>query len=158
VDRPHHLGESVRLAEASAEDAHAWLELRLALWPDNERDEFAAEIAKLIVAPGETFNLIAYGDNGEPMGFAEADLRHDYVEGCTTSPVAFLEGIYVVPAYRRRGVAAALIGAVQDWGKRNGCSEFASDALITNLDSQAMHLALGFEETNRVVYFRKEIT
>jgi aminoglycoside 6'-N-acetyltransferase I len=158
VDRAHHLGEPVRIAEASAEDADAWLELRLALWPGNRREEFAAEIARLVSSPGETTNLIAYADDGEALGFAEAALRHDYVEGCATSPVAFLEGIYVAPNHRRKGVAAALVRAVEDWGRRNGCREFASDALIDNLDSQSMHRALGFEETNRVVYFRKEIT
>ena len=147
----------MRIAPASAEDAEAWLELRLALWPHHEREEFAAEIARLLADPGETLNLIARDEAGEAMGFAEAALRHDYVEGCGTSPVVFLEGIYVAPAFRRRGVAAALVGAAEDWGRRNGCTEFASDAALTNLDSHAMHRALGFEETARVVYFRKEI-
>ena len=158
MDRADHLGQPVRIAEASAEDADAWLELRLALWPGDRRDEFAVEIAKLVISPGETFNVIAYADDGEAMGFAEADLRHDYVEGCVTSPVAFLEGIYVAPTYRRQGVAAALVRAVEDWGRLKGCTEFASDAELSNLDSQSMHRALGFEETNRVVYFRKQIS
>ena len=157
MDRADHLGEPVNIAVATADDAEAWLELRLALWPGNRRDEFATEIARLLIAPGETLNLIAYADDGSAMGFAEADLRHDYVEGCSTSPVAFLEGIYVAPAYRRQGVAAALVRAAEDWGRRNGCTEFASDARLTNLDSHAMHRALGFEETNRVVYFRKPL-
>jgi aminoglycoside 6'-N-acetyltransferase I len=160
VDRAHHLGEPVRIAEATPEDAEAWLELRLALWPGegDRRDEFAAEIAALLAHPGDTVNLVARADTGEAMGFAEAALRRDYVEGCRTSPVAFLEGIYVAPDHRRKGVAAALISAVEDWGRRNGCTEFASDARIDNLDSHAMHRALGFEETNRVVYFRREIS
>lgn len=158
MDRTHHLGQPVRIAQATPEDAEAWLELRLALWPGERREEFAAEIEALLVDPGDTVNLIARADNGEAMGFAEADLRRDYVEGCKTSPVAFLEGIYVAPDHRRKGVAAALTRAVEDWGRKNGCTEFASDALLANLDSQAMHRALGFEETNRVVYFRKEIS
>ena len=158
MDRAHHLGEPVRLAPAAAEDAEAWLELRLALWPGERREEFAAEIAALLADPGDTVNLIAWAEDGEALGFAEAALRRDYVEGCSTSPVAFLEGIYVAPDHRRKGVAAALIRAVEDWGRQKGCTEFASDALLTNLDSHAMHRALGFEETNRVVYFRKEIS
>ena len=158
MDRTHHLGEPVRIAVATSGDAEAWLELRLALWPGERREEFAAEIATLLADAGETVNLIARADDGETMGFAEAALRHDYVEGCQTSPVAFLEGIYVTPEHRRKGVAAALIRAVEDWGRRCGCTEFASDAPIDNIDSQTMHRALGFEETNRVVYFRKEIS
>ena len=147
----------MKIARASAEDTDAWLELRLALWPGERREEFAAEIAALLVDPGDMVNLIAYADTGEAIGFAEAALRRDYVEGCKTSPVAFLEGIYVAPDYRRKGVAAALIRAVEEWGRQNGCTEFASDALIDNLDSQAMHRAIGFTETVRVVYFRKLI-
>jgi aminoglycoside 6'-N-acetyltransferase I len=158
VDRAHHLGESVRVSVATAADAEAWLELRLALWPGERRDEFTADIAALLADPGDTINLIAHAETGEAAGFAEAALRHDYVEGCSTSPVAFLEGIYVVPEHRRKGVAAALIRAVEDWGRQNGCTEFASDALIDNLDSQAMHRAMGFTETERVVYFHKDLS
>lgn len=157
MDRAHHLGEPVRVAPASVEDADGWLDLRLALWPGERRDEFAAEIARLLADPGDTFNVIAHDGEGDAIGFAEADLRRDYVEGCKTSPVVFLEGIYVAPGHRRKGVAAALIRAVEDWGRKQGCTEFASDAVIDNLDSQAMHRATGFTETTRVVYFRKEI-
>lgn len=157
MDRTHHLGQPVRIAQATPEDADAWLELRLALWPGERREEFAAEIAALLDDPGDTVNLIAHADDGEAMGLAEAALRRDYVEGCRTSPVAFLEGIYVAPDHRRKGIATALIRAVEDWGRQQGCTEFASDAPLTNLDSHTMHRALGFEETNRVVYFRREI-
>ena len=92
---------------------------------------------------------------GEPAGFAEASLRHDYVNGCDTSPVAFLEGMYVAPVMRGQGVARALVAAVQAWARSRGCSELASDAALDNLGSHQMHKALGFAETQRVVYFRK---
>jgi aminoglycoside 6'-N-acetyltransferase I len=148
----------VRIAEASARDADAWLELRLALWPgETRREEFAAEIAGALTQPGDSFNLIAHGDDGEAVGFAEASLRHDYVNGCETSPVAFLEGIYVAPAHRRRGIALRLVAAIADWARKQGCSEFASDAAIDNLASHRLHESLGFAETQRVVYFRKEL-
>nr|WP_241823604.1 GNAT family N-acetyltransferase [Sphingomonas sp. Sph1(2015)] len=51
----------------------------------------------------------------------------------------------------------ALVAAVADWGRAQGCSEFASDAELENVDSHAMHRALGFVETERVVYFRWEL-
>jgi aminoglycoside 6'-N-acetyltransferase I len=82
-------------------------------------------------------------------------VRNDFVNGTRSSPVAFLEGIYVVPQERRRGVARSLIAAAEDWARVRGCVEFASDASLQNRLSQAMHQALGFEETERVVYFRK---
>jgi aminoglycoside 6'-N-acetyltransferase I len=77
------------------------------------------------------------------------------VNGCETSPVAFLEGIYVEPWARRQGVAKELVAEVERWAFARGCQEFASDALLDDTDSHGMHVALGFEETERVVYFRK---
>jgi aminoglycoside 6'-N-acetyltransferase I len=47
---------------------------------------------------------------------------------------------------------------LETWGRTQGCSEFASDALLENSDSHSMHRALGFEETERVVYFRKSLS
>jgi aminoglycoside 6'-N-acetyltransferase I len=158
MDCADYLGKPVRISPASAADASVWLEMRLALWPGEERrDEFVKEIAHMLADPGDTATFIAWDDRGEPAGFVEAALRHDYVNGCETSPVGFLEGIYVVPQFRRRGVAAALVEATQEWVQSRGCTEFASDADLSNSTSHAMHHALGFEETQRVVYFRKTL-
>lgn len=99
--------------------------------------------------------FIAYNLAGVAIGFADVSLRQDYVNGCDTSPVAFLEGVYVEGDFRGQGVAAALIAAVTRWAVGKGVSELASDADIANVDSHRMHAALGFEETERVVYFRK---
>jgi aminoglycoside 6'-N-acetyltransferase I len=158
VDGAHHLGQPVNLAVVpmTPADAADWTALRSELWPGGREAEHAADVTRLLAEPGETFNLIARID-GEPAGLAEAALRHDYVNGCTSSPVAFLEGIYVRPVWRNRGVARALVGAIEAWAVRHGCSEFASDAAIDNGVSLAMHNALGFAETQRVVYFRKAI-
>jgi len=129
--------------------------MRCALWPESPSDEHAGEIAAILGAPGRTLTLMARAGNGEALGFAEASVRHDYVNGCLTSPVAFLEGIYVKDEARRHGVARRLVSAVEAWALERGYSELASDALLDNAGSHAMHDALGFEETGRVVYFRK---
>jgi aminoglycoside 6'-N-acetyltransferase I len=93
--------------------------------------------------------------DGNPVGFAEAAIRSDYVNGTMWSPVAFLEGLYVLPAARRKGVAGELVAAVAGWARELGYRELASDARLENEASHAMHRALGFEETERVVYFRR---
>ncbi len=144
-----------------AGEAHrvAWAALRAALWPEGSRDEHAADIvefiAEMAAGSGQICFLAMRGC--EAVGFAEAAIRHDYVNGCETSPVAFLEGIYVEPSSRRAGVAGKLLAAVEAWGRANGCSELGSDAELTNVQSHAFHRGLGFEETERVVYFRKII-
>ena len=155
MDRADHLGQPVRVARAIAADAADWTAMRTALWPKGGNGAHAADIAELLVDAGETINLIARGDDGAALGFAEAALRRDYVNGCKTSPVAFLEGIFVTPEARGQGVARALVGAVEDWAREQGCTEFASDTAPDNFVSQDMHRALGFEETQRVVFFKK---
>lgn len=89
------------------------------------------------------------------IGFADASIRHDYVNGCDSSPVVFLEGIFVLPSFRQRGLAKQLIAAVQRWGTNKGCREMASDTTPENTISQKVHQALGFEETERVIFYRK---
>jgi len=92
---------------------------------------------------------------GDAMGFAEASLRHDHVNGCETSPVAFIEGMFVSPPHRGRGVARALCQAIESWARGQNSSELASDTHVSNLTAQALHKSLGFAETERVVFYRK---
>lgn len=101
--------------------------------------------------------FLALDEQDQAVGFADAALRHDYVNGCESSPVVYLEGVYVQPASRRRGLARALIAQVAQWGRELGCRELASDAAIDNLASQRMHERLGFAETERVVFFKKAL-
>ena len=136
----------------SGEDA-GWLALRDGLWPQ-PRDLQLGEMAAIAAEPRRYAAFVAYGHDREPVGFAEAALRTDYVNGAQSSPVAFLEGLYVAPRARRRGVGRALVGEVCRWARALGCREVASDALLGNEASQAVHRALGFAETERVVFYR----
>ena len=130
-----------------------WLKLRAALWPDAAADEHLEEMASLLAEPEKFIQFIARDAESQALGFIEASIRNDYVNGTDTSPVAFLEGIFVKPNARRSGVARALVHAVKAWAKSKGCAEFASDAPIRNRTSHAVHRHLGFTETERVVYF-----
>jgi aminoglycoside 6'-N-acetyltransferase I len=135
-----------------------WLALRWALWPHTSAHEHAQDIAAILQQPVQSAAFLAQAPDNRGVAFAEATLRHDYVNGCESSPVLFLEGIYVIPCYRRRGIARALCRAVEQWGLQQGCSEFASDTALLNLTGQDMHRALGFVETERVIFFRKILT
>ncbi|MGE5526942.1 MAG: aminoglycoside 6'-N-acetyltransferase [Rhodospirillaceae bacterium] len=132
-----------------------WLALREALWPHCSQAEHVAEMAQFLAAPDRYAQFVAYADSREAIGFAEASVRTDYVNGTESSPVAFLEGLYVAPTHRRRGVARSLVAAVAAWARSRGCREFASDAALENELSHTVHRRLGFAETERVVYFRK---
>ena len=143
------------IRRATNADVEALAELRFALWPDEplavRRAEAEANVAR---TDGGLVAFLAV-DNDEVAGFAEASLRRDYVNGCETSPVAFLEGIFVRPEQRRCGVGRALVAAAEEWGRAQGCRELASDAQLANDASRGFHGRAGFEETARVVYFRK---
>ncbi len=143
----------MQIEKCGTDQLPQWVALRIALWPDEDAQQIAAE-APAMLAQANLLVLVAR--EGEAViGFAEAAIRNDYVNGCETSPVAFVEGIYVVPQQRRRGVAKAMIAAIEAWAEQRGLRELASDALLDNAQSHAMHEALGFGETERVVYFRK---
>jgi aminoglycoside 6'-N-acetyltransferase I len=133
----------------------AWLALRSALWSGMSEAEQLSGMADAL-ARGHYVRL-AVTASGSAVGFVEASKRVDYVNGTSSSPVAFLEGLYVALASRRQGVARALVESVVKWALAEGCSELASDALLDNSEAHAAHRALGFEETERVVYFRREL-
>jgi aminoglycoside 6'-N-acetyltransferase I len=135
----------------------AWRRMRQTLWPELTEEENTRETEEMMAATPRFFVRIALDRDEGAAGFAEATLRTDYVNGCVSSPVIFLEGIYVEPQARRHGVARMLVDAVGVWGREHACREFASDALLENTVSHAMHRALGFEETERVVCFRKDL-
>ncbi len=79
------------------------------------------------------------------------------MEGSSSSPVGYVEGIYVKPEYRKQGIARALLGLGEEWSRAHGCNEFASDTEIENVESQAFHLRAGFEEAQTIVHFIKKL-
>ena len=141
---------------AKADDAAVWLRMRRALWPAEGAGGHAEEIDQFFAGrlhmPLEV--LLAFDDEGAAVGFAELSIRN-YAEDCITDRVAYLEGWYVEPEFRRRGVGRALVVAAEAWARSQGCTEFGSDAVIDNEGSAAAHRALGFEETVQIRCFRK---
>jgi aminoglycoside 6'-N-acetyltransferase I len=148
---------TVRVRPVAPEDAAAWLRMRQTLWPEENGgghaqaiEEFLAGRLKMPLAV-----LVAIDDD-RPIGFVELFIR-PYAEDCLTDRVAYLEGWYVEPEYRRQGVGRALVEASEQWGRAEGCTEFGSDALIENDVSAAAHAALGFVETAQIRCFKKNL-
>jgi GNAT superfamily N-acetyltransferase len=96
-------------------------------------------------------------DGDDTVGFAHTALRTDYVEGTNGGTIGYLEGLYVSPDYRGRGIARSLVALCEKWAAENGCAEFASDCLLHNTDSLAFHLKIGFTEANRIICFTKKL-
>jgi aminoglycoside 6'-N-acetyltransferase I len=146
----------VRVRHADRSDAPSWARLRHALWPDQSAEELLDEAEAFFDRPDSrlTAVLLAETQDGSPVGFAELSLR-PYAEDCRTSPVGFLEGWYVVPAFRRQGVGRALVQAAEVWARKQGLTEFGSDTQFDNQVSIAAHRALGFEDAGAIRSFRK---
>ena len=164
---PSNIRDDERIVIRAVEPADAghWSALRATLWPEetagthlNDVERFFETVPKDIgMMPEEVLVALAVGlDGSRLVGFAELS-RRLHAEGCTTSPVGFLEGWYVVPEYRRRGIGRALVAAAETWARNLGCHEFASDALADNRESQAAHASLGFEEVEVIRCFRKKL-
>ncbi|MBI1187700.1 MAG: GNAT family N-acetyltransferase [Alphaproteobacteria bacterium] len=131
--------------------------MRAALWPEEHAGDLREECDAYFDGVGWNDSVfIALDDAGAAVGMIELSLR-DYAEGCTTSPVPFVEGWFVAPEARRRGVGAALMAAVEAWARAAGHAEIASDTQLWNEASQLAHGRLGFEEVERIVCFRKAL-
>lgn len=135
-----------------ADDA-VWLRLREALWPNSLHDH-RREIAAHFATQPEAFACLVAEVAEEIVGFAEVGLRA-YAEDCLTSPVGYLEGIYVEETHRKRGVGRALVDAAEQWARARGCTEMASDRELANEASGVFHAALGYQEVERIVCFKK---
>lgn len=143
------------IRKANLNDLPILTELALELWPDHSADKMYFDLGRIITS-GESVFFLAYQEE-LPVGFAQCQLRHDYVEGTETSPVGYLEGIYVKKAAREHGFASQLMKSCEAWARTAGCMEFASDCEIDNAESLAFHLKLGFHEANRIICFAKQL-
>lgn len=135
---------SVRPAEAR--NTQVLVQLRHALWPEGSEAEHRAEVERFFRGEfprGPWAVLLAENKDRGILGFAEVSIR-PYAEGCQSSRVAYLEGWYVLPDSRRQGIGRALVESAAEWGRAQGCVEFASDADPENEVSARAHFALGF--------------
>ena len=140
---------------AEVENAENLSELVRIIWPEHSLEELTS-IIKLYIS-SEDSAVFTETVNGQFVGIALCCLRHDYVEGCETSPVGYLEGVSVHEAFRFRGIARKLVSECEQGAKEKGCKEFASDCELTNTASLNFHLSVGFQEENRIICFKKAL-
>ena len=149
----------MQIRPVETRDRAKWLGMRQELWSDEAGLDTGIDdyFRSLNANPNlKIITLVAEAPNGNLIGFAEVGTRA-YAEDCDTSPVAFLEGWYVQPEARGSGVGRALMGAAETWARAQGLQEFASDTWLHNEAGIRAHLALGFEEVERLVCFRKRL-
>ncbi len=141
--------------KASIKDAENLARLAAAMWIKHSAHELEKEFKSVMDRPGNAFFIAE--ENNEPAGFAQCSMRSDYVEGTSSCPVGYLEGIFVKEKHRKKGLGAALLKECEKWAKSEGAIEFASDCGIENGESLNFHLRCGFAEVNRVICFAKKL-
>jgi aminoglycoside 6'-N-acetyltransferase I len=148
----------VKLRLLELRDRRAWADMRAELWPEADPAELAHETVKHFAGVKAADEVWVAEDVvlGRLLGFLELSLR-PYAEGCVSSPAPFIEGWFVTAEARHTGVGRALVEAAENWARLRGYTEIASDTQLDNHRSQAAHAALGFEETERLVSFRKAL-
>ena len=146
----------MKIRTAKPSDVPEWVRMRTALWSESPEDH-PVEIEQFFAEPRDDLaTFVAEDANGKLCGFLEAGTR-PYAEGCRSSPVGYVEGWWVDPEHRNKGVGADLVLAAEAWARESGMTEMASDADIANEVSQSAHRALGYRETDRLVCFRKDL-
>ncbi|MFL5479950.1 MAG: GNAT family N-acetyltransferase [Gemmatimonadaceae bacterium] len=143
----------MRVRAYSDADWPEWLRMSSALFPEYSAGDLAKGM-KDFRARLDAEVFLAERDDGSVAGFVEVGSR-PYADGCDTGPVGYVEAWYVEPSVRRAGYGRALLNAAEEWARRQGYAEIASDALLDNEASHAAHRAVGYEEVGRVVQFRK---
>ena len=127
------------------------------LWPGQIESHRAALAG---FGRGESVGIdqffVCEADDGQLLGFIELRIR-DYAEGSSSFKVPFVEGWYVRPDSRRRGLGAALMAEAEAWAKESGYSELASNTELGNALADAAHKALGFDEIERTINYLKKL-
>jgi len=150
-------GEFMKIRAVQKTDKTQWAALRAALWPDSQ-DGYMAELDGFFSGQSSavTQAFVLENDLQALIGFIEINIRQN-VTGSQAETVPYIEGWFVVPAFRNLGLGEKLMYTAQNWAIEQGYSELASDVEIDNLGSIKAHRHFGFKETERVVCFIKQL-
>ena len=146
---------SINVRRARPQDHAEWLRMRRALWDDCPDDQQVREMEEILGSDIEIVFVAEWADGGL-CGFLEAATR-SRANGCDSTPVGYIEGWYVDEDVRHRGVGRVLVEAAESWARSKGCRQMASDAELRNEVSHHAHGALGYQETARLVLFKKDL-
>ena len=140
------------IVKVGKENELEWAKLRSALWPHQSLNEMFE-----LLYNGKLHHEFLYVFSGKTIAFISLSLRQDYVEGTSSNPVGYLEGIYVKPEFQNRGIGRELVEFAKKWSLENGCKEFASDCEIENEESKRFHNSIGFNEVGIIVHFTMDL-
>ena len=145
----------MKIKSISKENITVLTALMLKLWTDCNFEEEYRNCQKILRSDNETCFLIK--NDHQYIGFIQMALRLEHIEGATTSPVGYVEGIYIEPDFQEQGLGRQLMKVGEQWAKSKGCTQIGSDVELTNPSSILFHKKVGFQEVNRIACFVKNI-
>lgn len=119
------------IRKAMKKDIYNLVGMALLIWTNSSEKELFKEFEGML-QDDECAIYIATEGNDD-VGFAQVGLRHDYVEGTKSSPVGYLEGIFVKEGYRHKGFAQSLLYNCETWAKKKSVLNLP---VIANLQIQ----------------------
>ena len=112
----------MKIIEATVQHLEDWIALRKQLW-DDPQEIHVAEINTLL-ASKQQIGYLVLNEEEVPIGFIEGALYLD-----SNQKYGYVEGWYVVPAYRKQGNGALLLGALEQWVLHHAISLVLSDTI-----------------------------
>lgn len=145
---------NITIRRVTETDKAEWFRMRKGIWPEVPDHYMSFDMDDLLA--DEDYLILFACDGDKNIGLTEARLR-DHAEGCSSSPVGYIEGWYVQDDYRGRGVVGILNQAAEDWARSKGCTEMASDTWLDNEASIRAHQKLGYFEVERLIHYVKRL-
>ena len=147
------MSTSIHLATLG--NLHDVVPMVLELWPHHSYEELEEEFTEILSS--EKYGVLLCKVDDIFVGFNYVAIRQDYVEGSSSSPTGFIEGIFVKKTYRNKGIAKALARSGEQWAKAKGCTQMGSDVEFHNNSSYEFHKKIGYKEVNRIICFLRDI-
>ena len=146
---------AIEMELLSENNLHPLTELTVEFWKDCNYEEEILCWRQIINASDNYCALAKQKDSY--LGFIHLAIRNDYVEGSYKDKTAYLEAIYIRPAFRKQNIASLLLNKSEVWAKSKGFNQIASDTDFDNSGSQLFHKKSGFKEVNRIVCYLKNL-
>jgi aminoglycoside 6'-N-acetyltransferase I len=107
-------------------DAATWERLRRDLWPEDP-ESHAVEIASFFAGTLTEPQAVLVAQEDRKLDRLCRTVDSEDIPGLAGKRVGYVEGLYVTPAFRGRGIARTLLLASKSWARENHCDAFASD-------------------------------
>lgn len=141
----------MKIREAAESNFEAWLGLRKLLWP--EADELHVGEMQEILASDTQIAFLIYNSDDQAVGFIEGAI---YLN--PSQDYGYVEGWYVLPAFRGQGRGGELLGTLEQWFLHNTIRLSLSDTIPAQYPlSPKAHARYGYREYATMKIFIKQL-